>query len=215
MARKSDANRSKSLGCISLIIVLTAISYFVWPVQCLFLSFNSLPIFRHSFCSLLIRCGGCCAYGPGPKENIGAINRAQQAYFLEYQEFTTDLAQLGVGIKNPSGNYSYSIRATKNAVFNFAVSLPGTYRYRTEYFGPFWWEFKEPLKSYVGAVFAVPTTNLDPKANNGELETVAITCEALRPGATQPAAPTLQEGIPTCGEGTRDLAKPQTTRNYQ
>ncbi len=123
------------------------------------------------------------------KNNIVALNRAQQAYFLEYQKFTTDMAELGVSIKNPSINYSYSIRATKNAVFNYAISRKGN------------------NKSYVGAVFAVPATNLDPKADKKEMITVAIACEAIRLGTTQPAAPTLQKGIPTCSEGTKDLAK--------
>jgi len=73
-----------------------------------------------------------------------------------------------------------------------------------ECFSPFFSDVKEPIKSYVGAVFAVPATNLDPKADKKERITVAIACEAIRPGTTQPAAPTLQKG---CAEGTKDLAK--------
>src|ERR671932_1051372 len=114
------------------------------------------------------------------RNNIGAINRAQQAYYLEYQNFSTDLAQLGVGIQTETTNYYYSIGKTKNAVFNYAVSR------------------QNRLKSYVAAVFAVPTTTLNPKAEKKEMLTVAIACEALRPGTTQPAAPTLQRGNVTC-----------------
>lgn len=140
------------------------------------------------------------------KNNIGTLNRAQQAYFLEYQRFTTDMTQLGVGIKTETVNYRYSIQATKNAVFNYAVSRPGAYRYRRECFGIFCSNVKEPLKSYVGAVFAVPASNLDPKADKKEMLTVAIACEALRPGTTQPAKPTIQKSKVACGEGTRDLS---------
>jgi type IV pilus assembly protein PilA len=140
-----------------------------------------------SFLSSLAGCSSKAKQAEA-KNNLGALNRAQQAYFLDHQQFTTDLAQLGVGIKNPSTNYSYSIRATKKAVFNYAISRKGNH------------------KSSVGGVFTIPATNLDPKADQKEILTVAIACEALRPGATQPAAPTLQKGIPTCGEGTRDLA---------
>ena len=142
------------------------------------------------------------------KNNIGALNRAQQAYFLEYQKFTTDMAQLGVGMKTETVNYCYSIQATKNAVFNYAVSRPGAYMSRSECFGIFCWPVKEPLTSYVGAVFTVPASNLDPKADKKEMTPVAIACEALRPGAIKPAAPTLQNGVPKCGSDTRDLSQP-------
>jgi type II secretory pathway pseudopilin PulG len=122
------------------------------------------------------------------KNNIGVLNRAQQAYFLEYGEFTTNLAQLGVGIITQSENYSYSIHTTKKAVFNYAISRKGNH------------------KSYAGGVFTIPATKLESQADKKEMTNVAIACEALHLGATQPAAPTLQKGIPTCGEGTRDLA---------
>ena len=125
------------------------------------------------------------------KNNIGALNRAQQAYYLEYQEFTTDLAQLGVGLKTETVNYRYSIGGTKQAVFNYGVSR------------------KKTLKSYVGGVFVVPATTLNPNADHKEMLTVAIICEALHPGTTQPAAPTLEKGKVTCGEGTRDLSIPK------
>src|ERR687885_1524085 len=61
---------------------------------------------------------------------------------------------------------------------------------------------------YVAAVFAVPATTLNPKAEKKEMLTVAIACEAVHPGTTQPAAPTLQNSKVTCGEGTRDLSFP-------
>lgn len=142
------------------------------------------------------------------RSNIGKLNRAQQAYFLESQQFTTDMVQLGIGMKTETVNYRYSIQVTKNAVFNYAVSRPGAYSSRSECFGIFCWPVKEPLKSYVGAVFTVPATNLEPKADKKEMTTVAIACEALRPGAIKPAAPTIQNGVPICGSDTRDLSQP-------
>lgn len=66
-----------------------------------------------------------------------------------------------------------------------------------ECFSPFCSDVKEPLKSYVGAVFAVPATNLYPKANKKEILTVAIACEAIPPSATQPAARKLLKDFPT------------------
>ena len=43
------------------------------------------------------------------KQNIGAINRAQQAYFLENDSFATDVTSVGIGIKTQTVNYNYSI----------------------------------------------------------------------------------------------------------
>lgn len=41
------------------------------------------------------------------RTNVGALNRAQQSYYLENQSFTAAISDLGVGIKT-SDNYSYT-----------------------------------------------------------------------------------------------------------
>ncbi len=73
------------------------------------------------------------------RNNIGAINRGQQAYFLENQNFTTDIPSLGLGLKTQTVNYQYSIRpvpptpaGTTNVVYNWARPI------------------KTALKAYVG-----------------------------------------------------------------
>ncbi|MEP0751945.1 type IV pilin-like G/H family protein [Trichocoleus sp. DQ-A3] len=46
------------------------------------------------------------------KQYVGSINRAQQAYYLEKQDFvgkTTDIGKLGLGIATNTTNYSYSL----------------------------------------------------------------------------------------------------------
>lgn len=118
------------------------------------------------------------------KQNIGVLNRAQQAYYSEFQTFTNSLTDLGVSIKPQSVNYDYSTRATKTSTIHYAIA-----RNKTK-------------KSYVGAVFVLPATKIDRKADKKELLTVAFACEALRPGHTIPTAPTLEKG---CGSDTRDL----------
>jgi serine/threonine protein kinase len=126
------------------------------------------------------------------KNNIGALNRAQQAYFLEYQKFTDDFSQLGTGIKPETPNYRYSIHATDKGVLNYGVSR------------------QKNLKSYVGGVFAVPATNnIDSSADKKEIITIAIFCETVRPHPemTKPSAPILQNGAATCGEDTKDLLR--------
>lgn len=121
------------------------------------------------------------------QSNVSAINRAQQAYYLEENTFTNSARDLGVGINPHSVNYDYSIRTTKTAAFHYAIARKGK------------------LKSYVAAVFTLPNTTTTPKAL-----TVAIICDTLHPSRTLPNAPTLVKGIPTCGSGTRDLSVPST-----
>ena len=43
------------------------------------------------------------------RNNVGALNRAQQAYHLEQQKFGNTMAELGLGIQTESTNYSYRI----------------------------------------------------------------------------------------------------------
>ena len=142
-----------------------------------------------------------------PGNNIGAMNRAQQAYFLEYKEFSDSLQALGVGIKTPTENYEYSIRVTPLAVFNRA-----TPRKKFNYATP---QKKEYLKGYVGAVF------LTSDETTGEVLTVAIACEAQsssglsnwfnisRPAdpilISRPADPILRDGRLECGPHTKLL----------
>lgn len=113
------------------------------------------------------------------KNYVGAMNRGQQAYFIEYNKFTNSLEKLGIGIKNSTENYSYVMRVVGNAAFHYAI--PRDHR----------------LKSYVGGVFIV-------KNSQGEVPN-AIVCEANSPGAKKPAEPAYVDGKLTCGTNTRKL----------
>ncbi len=123
------------------------------------------------------------------KQNVGAMNRAQQAYYLEKKAFSNSFESLGLGLRTQTTNYVYSTRATKMAAFSYGISKKGT----------------KDTKSYVGAVFVVPATNLDRKVDKKQMTTVDILCEAISPGNTRPTAPTLQKGVATCGSDTKDL----------
>lgn len=125
------------------------------------------------------------------KNNIGAMNRAQQANFLEYSEFTDSFQKLGVGIKNPSENYEYSIRVTPLAVFQYVTAR------------------RKDIKSYAGAVF-IKVDN----EQTGEFLTGAIVCETKsdwrfnRSKIPRPADPPIvrDKGL-ECGPNTRDLSR--------
>jgi type II secretory pathway pseudopilin PulG len=123
------------------------------------------------------------------KQNIGALNRAQQAYFLEQNTFTNSIDKLGVGIKTQTENYNYSIRATPKAVFNYGVAQ------------------KDDLKSYVGGVFAVPAKEIPNSASSDEILTLAILCQANSLGTTRPVEPTYKNGQVACGSGTKDVSR--------
>ncbi len=75
------------------------------------------------------------------KQNIGAIGRAQQAYFLENDSFATDVPSAGIGIKTQTVNYFYTIDADgvtgPQAVNNLGLANAGT----------------NTLKSYLGQNF--------------------------------------------------------------
>lgn len=128
------------------------------------------------------------------KNNIGALNRAQQAYYLEYQEFTTDPGQLGVGIKSETDNYKYSLLANAGSS---ATNPPTTISNNAS-------SKKQTLKSYVGLV---GTTFSSGGATTSELLTVAFACESILPGTGSPFTPT---DINSCPDGYKDLGASKT-----
>jgi type II secretory pathway pseudopilin PulG len=138
----------------------------------------------------LLSCGNK-AKASEAKNNIGAMNRAQQAYYIENKAFSNSFESLGIGIPTQTINYEYSILATKTAAFNYGIARKGT----------------KNIKSHIGGIFLVPATNFEPQADKDEIITVAIVCEATSPGRTQLAAPTLQNNVPTCGSDTKELGK--------
>jgi len=118
------------------------------------------------------------------KQYVSAMNKAQQAVFIETSAFATSFDALGLGIKTETTNFKYSIRATKKAAFNYAVA-------KNKY-----------LKSYVGGVFLVPSKNFEQNAAKEEITTTSILCEADSPGTIKPAEPTYENGKIACGKGT-------------
>ena len=70
------------------------------------------------------------------RTNIGALNRSQQAFYLENQSFSNNISNLGIGIAN-TDNYNYEANGTnlQNLVGNLATST------------------KADLKEYAGGVF--------------------------------------------------------------
>jgi type II secretory pathway pseudopilin PulG len=120
------------------------------------------------------------------KQYVGSMNRAQQAKLAENGTFATSVNALGLGLKTETTNYKYSLRATKQAAFNYGVSK------------------QEKEKSFVGGVFLVPAY---PNAPKDEMMTQAILCGADSRGTIEPAEPTYQNGKLICGKGTTAVTK--------
>ena len=116
------------------------------------------------------------------KQNVGSMNRAQAAYFLESNEFADSIQEVGIGIRTQTKNYQYSIRATPLTAFEYGVSR------------------KDNLKSYVGGVFL--TSDLEAK---GEIVTVAIICETESRGRKRPAEPIVRGNVVECAPSTKSL----------
>jgi prepilin-type N-terminal cleavage/methylation domain-containing protein len=119
------------------------------------------------------------------RNSIGAMNRAQQAYYLENSSFTKELTDLGIGQKATTENYDYSIpTGTDTVAQNKAVAKADT------------------LKGYTGGVFATAA------GAGQESVTSAIVCEADAAGTAAPAdagAPADAAAQPTCGAGSTPL----------
>lgn len=96
------------------------------------------------------------------KQNVGSMNRAQQAYYLENSTFGTTVENLGLGITTQSINYIYSIVATEDATKLTTVAVN--------------WgsSLKAPLRHYAGRV------ELGTIAATSEATTLAILCETKK-----------------------------------
>ena len=142
-------------------------------------------IFVPSFFTPLTGCGNK-ARQVEARQNVGVMNRAQQAYYLENKFFAKNLPELELGIKPETNNYSYSLRSTGTASYHYAISKQGS----------------NTLKSYVSAVFLVPSKS--PTAKD-EIIFQQIVCEAEKAGKTPLANPTFVNNKPTCGPNTQQI----------
>jgi len=101
------------------------------------------------------------------RNNIGAINRAQQGFFLEAQYFATSLPELAVGITPKTENFEYKLDPTgANAKPGVSVAIANPKAVNPN----------STLKAYYGLVGTIPGD-----VNTGEVLTVGLLCEANTP----------------------------------
>ncbi|MEP6578619.1 type IV pilin-like G/H family protein [Microcoleus vaginatus GB2-A3] len=111
------------------------------------------------------------------KQYVAAMNKAQQAYYIQNTGFTSSVSNLGLGIKPDPANYQYSINTENKVVFNYAVSNQAN------------------LKSFVGGVFL---------AGN---KTQTILCLNAAPGKIKPPNPMYDGRDLYCAAGTGKIAE--------
>lgn len=103
------------------------------------------------------------------RTNVGAMNRAQQSFYLENQQFASGsaaLTNLGIGIKS-SDNYTYTAEAiSTNGVANLATST------------------NADIKKYAGGVFRDSTNQT----------TSSILCEGISPATNAAASAVTSSG---------------------
>ena len=123
------------------------------------------------------------------KQYVRSMSRGQQAYFAATNAFSSSVKALGIGIKTETTNFKYSIRATTNAAFSYAVAK------------------EKNLESYVGGVFVVPAKHFEQNAAKEGITTTYILCGADFPGTIKPAEPTSENGKIACGKGTTQVTR--------
>ena len=112
------------------------------------------------------------------------MNRTQQAFFLESNQFASDISSLKVGIGPETNYYSYETQAHNSGGSSYAISTATPKQ--------------DGLKSYVGGVFLTTTPS-------NETTTVAILCESTQPSTSPPSPPQLVGGSPRCAPGSTKL----------
>ncbi|PIG95471.1 type IV pilin-like G/H family protein [Gloeocapsopsis sp. IPPAS B-1203] len=97
------------------------------------------------------------------KNNVDAMNRSQQVYYLENQTFTEDINMLSIGISS-SNNYSYFSVATADGITSGVANKAKA--------------LESDLKGYAGGVFRTAGQT-----------TQTIMCEVLIAGTDLPESP--------------------------
>lgn len=111
------------------------------------------------------------------KSNLGALSRAQQAYYLESQEFAPTIEDLGLGVNPETENFSYEV----DTVEGDRVYLTAT--------------AKNPEVSSVGALVFIDESG-------EEATTQSILCVTDEPAQSPPEIPTLADGEAECASGS-------------
>ncbi len=180
------------------------------------LGFGILAIVLPAFLVQTVGCGNRARSAEG-KTYVGAMNRAQQAFWLEKSAFAKSIPALDIGIQAETSNFKYEIQSLPLVSYQYAIPK------------------NDKVKGFVGAVFVVvpknnqmpkpkqavedaTQTNLDVASENqanqsepqpiqqtatNEITTVTVLCESQGTELQEKLSkPSFQNGKPNCPEGT-------------
>ncbi len=120
------------------------------------------------------------------KTYVGALNRSQQAFFLEKNKFSSSIQDLGLDIQSETANFMYKTQAYGSGIKTYAISTATPK--------------VDGLKGYVGGAFAVTS------GGSQEATTLTIICEGNAPSTAALSPPKLQEGgTPQCASGSTEI----------
>ena len=105
------------------------------------------------------------------KAYIGSMNRAHQADYMERGEFTTDIANLGLGIQPETASYIYRITpgsAAGSGIVNRAIPSDGSFSSTPD--------SRATVLAYIGGVKAGLTNS-----SSSDIGTLSVICEAINP----------------------------------
>jgi type IV pilus assembly protein PilA len=134
------------------------------------------------------------------KQNVGSLNRAQQAYYLEAGQFASGIAEVGIGIKTQTVNYFYTIKSFPSQKEPEAVNNVGAANQSNVGAA----KKQTTLRSYVGQNF----TSVGDKVTS-EVLTLGFVCESNEIGTpgSQKAISAAQavNASTSCPVGFKDL----------
>lgn len=184
--KDQDSTWGKGLGCLFL---LGLFGVFIGPL----LFSNSSSVNR--------------AKSLESRHNVGAMNRGQQAYWLEHTTFAESLNDLEMGIHSQSSNYRYFTQSLDNAAFQYGISLhPNLWKRKPgNILGIFPRRGKEyALPSYLGVVWLKPDPNADSDGNQSDKQLFSILCESTYPYLLEEGfQPSSQNGDFHCPKGMK------------
>jgi type IV pilus assembly protein PilA len=143
-------------------------------------SFLVLVLFNYTLPFFLARNSSRKAKESEARTYIGSMTRAQQAFYLEKQQFAPDILTLAVGIPSETENYIYSVNPI-DRIRTQNTAIPT----REDY-----------LRTYIGGVFVTkPQGSI-------EATTLAVLCGSNKPTRNlPPQIVTIDGQAPQCPSG--------------
>jgi len=173
-------------------------SLLFWSIYSL-LGFGLLAISAPIFLTRIYGCGVIKVRSFEGKTYVGSMNKIQQSLWLDNGAFGKSISDLSeIGIKEVTDSYKYEIQSFQLVSYQYAISQ------------------NDKAKSFVGAVFVLPENSQVFKGLNQQVEhpqdstqavkkdltTFTILCESPEGVKTKLSKPFLDNGKPTCPEGT-------------